>query len=86
MQVRKSYEQRRARRRARGEKRPWQLKRMDMESEEAAAPTRAAERKAAAAAEDDMERFLEVSIQRSKIGLLYHTLVAQRHSHPMYSC
>lgn len=57
--VRKSYEQRRARRRARGEKRPWQLKRMDMESEEAAAPTRAAERKAAAAAEDDMERFLE---------------------------
>ncbi len=73
IQVRKSYEQHRARRRARGVQRPWQLRRLAMEeggddggAEQPPAGGRGgggskAERKAAEAAQADRERFIEVS-------------------------
>ena len=74
MQVRKSYEQRRARRRARGVQRPWQLRRMAMEEgdDDEGEPSAGgrggggskAERKAAEAAQADRERFIEVGGRR----------------------
>ena len=68
-QVRKSYEQHRARRRARGVQRPWQLRRLAMEEggDDEAEPSASgrgggskSERKAAEAAQADRERFIEV--------------------------
>ena len=66
-QVRKSYEQHRARRRAHGQQRPWQLRRMAMEADDGAGAAERpagggskAERKAAEAVEADRQRFIEV--------------------------
>lgn len=65
MQVRKSYEEKRSRRRARGQKRPWRLKRMAMEVEDdnaASAPGRGREQRGGPGGtrnEQDMERFMQ---------------------------
>ena len=64
-QVRKSYEEKRRRRRARGHQRPWRLKRMAMEAGEEAAPSvsgRGRDSRAGGAPrhEQDMERFMQV--------------------------
>ena len=67
--VRKSYEEKRRRRRAKGQQRPWRLKRMavdaggEAEAAAAAGPGPRSNRAAAAGLEQeqqDMERFLEV--------------------------
>ncbi|CAL5219010.1 g766 [Coccomyxa viridis] len=77
--VRKSYEEKRSRRRARGQKRPWRLKRMAMEVEDdnaASAPGRGREQRGGPGGtrnEQDMERFMqeleEDPEMRSKMAL-----------------
>ena len=66
-QVRKSYEEKRKRRRARGQKRPWRLKRMAMELEDEAggAPGRGREQRGGPGGtrrEQDMERFMQACL------------------------
>ena len=66
-QVRKSYEEKRKRRRARGQKRPWRLKRMAMELEDEAggAPGRGREQRGGPRGtrrEQDMERFMQACL------------------------
>ena len=68
-QVRKSYEEKRRRRKARGQKRPWRLKRMAMELEDDSAPgaggSRGREQRGGAGGsrhDQDMERFMQVGI------------------------
>ena len=68
-QVRKSYEEKRRRRKARGQKRPWRLKRMAMELEDDNAPgaggSRGREQRGAAGGsrhDQDMERFMQVGV------------------------
>jgi len=76
-QVRKSYEEKRNRRKARGQKRPWRLKRMTMELEDDNAPSgpgRGREQRGAPGGtrrEQDMERFMQV------IALSLHALLEQ---------
>ena len=55
--MRKSYEEKRRRRRKRGEARPWRLKRMAVEYN---GPSTAAARKVEEREGADMERFMEV--------------------------
>ena len=68
VQVRKSYEEKRSRRRARGQKRAWRLKRMAMEVEDdnaPSAPGRGREQRGAPAGtrqEQDMERFMQACL------------------------
>jgi nonsense-mediated mRNA decay protein 3 len=66
-QVRKSYEEKRRRRKARGQKRPWRLKRMAMELEDdsttSAGGPRGREHRGGTGGsrhEQDMERFMQV--------------------------
>lgn len=60
-QVRKSYEEKRRRRKARGEQRPWKLKRMAMEVEEEPGTTgRGRDARTAPRHEQDLERFMQV--------------------------
>lgn len=67
VQVRKSYEEKRNRRRARGQKRAWRLKRMAMEVEDdstPSAPGRGREQRGGPGGtrnEQDMERFMQAS-------------------------
>ena len=68
-QVRKSYEEKRRRRKARGQKRPWRLKRMAMELEDDSAPgagiSRGREQRGGAGGsrhDQDMERFMQVGV------------------------
>ncbi len=62
-QVRKSYEEKRRRRKARGEQRAWKLKRMAMEAEEEPGTTgRGRDARAAPRHEQDLERFMQVGI------------------------
>ena len=66
-QVRKSYEEKRKRRRARGQKRPWRLKRMAMELDDEAsgAPGRGREQRGGPGGtrrEQDMERFMQACL------------------------
>jgi nonsense-mediated mRNA decay protein 3 len=62
--VRKSYEEKRQRRRAKGHQRAWKLKRMAVETladeTAAAVPHKGRGADPAAAAQRDMERFMEV--------------------------
>ena len=84
MQVRKSYEERRSRRRARGQKRAWRLKRMAMEVEDdnaPSAPGRGREQRGAPAGtrqEQDMERFMQVGSLPHLAPPLTHCLCVQR--------
>ena len=57
--MRKSHQERRKRRKARGAQRAWQLKRMNMDTQELIAPTRGSKR-VADPRQGDMERFMEV--------------------------
>lgn len=62
MQVRKSYEEKRRRRKVRGEQRAWKLKRMAMELEEEPGTTgRGRDARNAPRHEQDLERFMQVS-------------------------
>lgn len=57
--VRKSYEEKRKKRRLKGHRRPWMLKRMDIEAADEPAGRRSKARDAEEAAEEERERFLE---------------------------
>ncbi len=67
VQVRKSYEEKRRRRRARGERRPWKLKRMAVDASELVVRGKG-ERSETARAEADMEQFMQVGLPASKRG------------------
>lgn len=59
VQVRKSYEEKRKRRRERGERRPWKLQRMAVDQGDVVMKSKA-ERAEALRAEADLEHFMEV--------------------------
>lgn len=61
-QVRKSYEEKRRRRKARGERRPWKLKRMAIDASELVGARGKGERSEAVRAEADMEQFMQVGL------------------------
>ena len=83
--MRKSYEEKRSRRRARGQQRPWRLKRMAMETEDEStpsAPGRGREQRGGSGGtrhEQDMERFMQANpLLHNRVLSLPH-LLGQSH-------
>lgn len=70
VQVRKSYEEKRRRRKVRGERRPWKLQRMAVDQGELVMKGKA-ERAEALRAEADLEQFMEV-----RPSLPFHAILA----------
>ena len=75
VQVRKSYEEKRRRRRARGQQRAWKLKRMAMELGEEGTPStsgrgRDAQRGGPGRQDQDMERFMQVGFRGPRCRVL----------------
>ena len=69
LQVRKSYEEKRKRRKARGEQRSWKVRRLAAQREEEDATGKGGRRQQQqGAGEDDMERFLQVTSPDSRVG------------------
>ena len=67
LQVRKSYEEKRKRRKARGEQRAWKVRRLGAQREEDTGKSGRRQQQQGAG-EDDMERFLQVNSPDSMLG------------------
>ena len=67
LQVRKSYEEKRKRRKARGEQRAWKVRRLGAQQEEQDAGKGGRRQQQQGAGEDDMERFLQVTSSASML-------------------
>ena len=88
-QVRKSYEERRRRRRARGHQRAWKLQRMAVDAAEEPAAASGRGRQAARAdaprGEADLERFMEVrALHRREVPSALGAVIAQLRARPQW--